>query len=69
MQAGPLILVCRTKHRLLLVSRRFNEALREPCEAWEHLNLHAKQLSKVGHLPRMQHLFSQQHFVPLSCLL
>ncbi|CAK0785297.1 hypothetical protein CVIRNUC_008504 [Coccomyxa viridis] len=36
----------RTKHRLPLVCRRFNEALREPCEAWAHLTLHAKQISK-----------------------
>lgn len=42
--------VCRTKHRLHLVSRRFNEALREPCDVWQHLTLHAKQISKVAYL-------------------
>ncbi|CAL5223489.1 g6014 [Coccomyxa viridis] len=36
----------RTKHRLHLVSRRFNEALREPCDVWQNLTLHAKQISK-----------------------
>lgn len=47
---SPAAMLCmprRTKHRLHLVSRRFNEALKEPCEAWEHLTLHAKQISKV----------------------
>ena len=43
---------CRTKHRLHLVSKRFNEALKEPCEAWEHLTLHAKHISKVKYPPR-----------------
>ena len=40
--------ICRTKHALCLVSRRCNEALREPCEAWAHLSLHAHQFSKVA---------------------
>ncbi len=34
------------------MSRRFNEALREPCDVWQNLTLHAKQISKVAHLTR-----------------
>ena len=47
------VCVCRTKHRLHLVSRRCNEALREPCDVWQNLTLHAKQISKVAHLSRL----------------
>ncbi|KAK9918587.1 hypothetical protein WJX75_005176 [Coccomyxa subellipsoidea] len=36
----------RARHTLHLVCRHFNEALREPCEVWSRLQLHACQLSK-----------------------
>lgn len=52
MTSGPFFMdsvLCRARHTLHLVCRRFNEALREPCEAWRYLQLHARQLIKVRH--------------------
>ncbi|CAL8471537.1 g11079 [Coccomyxa elongata] len=36
----------RARHNLHIVCKRFNEALREPCEVWSYLQLHARSLSK-----------------------
>ena len=46
-----------------MVSRRCAEALREPCEAWGHLSLHARQISKVRGLPAARDRAMLQHSI------